>query len=274
MTAHPAIGRFIEAASHRTNLHELGQGPALALLHGSGPGVSGWSNWHSVMPELARHSRVIVPDIAGFGYTHTQPDGVYNIKTWVAHYVGILDTLGIERASIVGNSFGGALALATALSNPHRVDKLVLLGTPVGEFEMTPGLKAGWHYEPGLEAMEAVLKLFPYDPSCITAEMVGLRYETSARPGAQEAFRKLVPKPNETGPTPVKGIPESALAKVRHPTLILHGREDAVVPLELGLRLLRGIPDARMHTFGQCGHWVQVERRSEFIDLVGRFLQA
>jgi len=269
---HPAVGRFVDAAGHRTNLHDEGRGAPLVLLHGSGPGVSAWSNWHAVIPKLARRFRVIAPDIAGFGFTEVRQDEQFNIKVWVSHYIGILDALGLAKASIVGNSFGGGLALATALSHPDRIDKLILLGTPSGEFEMTEGLKSGWYYEPGLAAMERILRLFPYDMSVISEKMIRDRYEASARPGAQDAFRRLVPKPNETGPTIVKGVPESALAKIRHPTLVLHGREDRVIPLELGLRLLNYIPNAELHVFGRCGHWVQVEREDDFVRLVGNFV--
>jgi len=271
VTDGPPSERFIDAAGHRTHILEQGIGHPLVLLHGSGPGVSARSNWADVIPEFARNFRVIAPDIAGFGYTQSPDRQAYNIKVWVAHYVGILDALGIEKASVVGNSFGGALALATALSNAHRVDKLILLGTPAGDFEMTEGLKSSWRYEPSKEAMRRVLSLFPYDKSVITDDMVHVRFEASARPGAQEAFRKLVAKPNDDGPTPVKGIPESSLAKVEHSTLVLHGREDRVIPLELGLRLLNAIPNAQLHVFGRCGHWVQVERKKEFIQLVTQF---
>lgn len=271
VTNHSAIGRFIDADGHRTNVLERGSGPPLVLLHGAGPGVSAWTNWNEVIPGLSHAFRVIAPDIAGYGYTEIRPDREYRIKSWVAHYIGILDTLEIRKASIVGNSFGGGLALATALAHPERVERLVLLGTPAGEFEMTEGQKAGWYYEPSLPAMANVLRHFPYDPSCVTDAMVRARYEASARPGAQEAARKLLPKPNESGPTLVKGVPEASLAKIQHPTLVLHGREDRVIPFELGLRLLRCIPDAQMHAFGRCGHWVQIERRKEFLELVSSF---
>jgi len=244
------------------------------LLHGSGPGVSAWTNWGHVIPQLARSFRVLAPDIAGFGYTEFDENTNYNIKVWVAHYVGILDALALEKVSVVGNSFGGGLALAVALSHPDRIDKLVLLGTPSGEFEMTEGLRSGWFYEPDMHNMERILRLFPYDQSCITKEMVTSRFEASARPGAQEALRKLIPRPADDAATPVKGVPEKLLQKINQPTLVLHGREDRVIPLDLGLRLLRNMPNAQMHIFGNCGHWVQVEREQEFIAMVTHFVSS
>lgn len=268
------VGKKLLAADHDTNYLEAGSGKPLFLLHGSGPGVSAWSNWAKVMPELAQRFRVIAPDIAGFGFTEFKQDSKYDMRLWVRHLVGIMDALEIEKASFVGNSFGGALSIGMALFEPKRVEKLVLLGTPAGEFEQTPGLRSAWEYEPSLENMEKTMRLFPYDQSIITPEMIQARYQASARPGAQDALRKLVPKPNEDGPTIVKGFPESAVAKIEAPTLVLHGREDRVVPSACGQLLARAIPKADLHLFGQCGHWVQTERRTEFLQLVTSFVGA
>jgi 2-hydroxy-6-oxo-octa-2,4-dienoate hydrolase len=266
------MGKTLMAAEHRTNYHEVGQGKPLFLLHGSGPGVSGWGNWKGVMAELGARFHVIVPDIAGFGFTEFKPESKYDIKLWVRHLVGIMDTLGIEKASFVGNSFGGALAIGLALFEPSRVDRIVLLGTPAGDFEQTPGLRSAATYEPSMAAMEAAMRLFPYDQSIITPEMIRSRYEASARPGAQDALKCLVPQPKPDGPTIVKGFPAAAVAAIEAPVLVLHGREDRVVPPQCGLLLAQHIPGADLHMFARCGHWVQVERRADFLRLVGDFL--
>lgn len=266
------IGKTLLAAGHETNYHEMGAGAPLFLLHGSGPGVSGWTNWAKSMAAFADKWHVIVPDIAGFGFTEFKEDTKYDIKLWVNHLIGIMDALNIEKASFVGNSFGGALAIGLAVFAPDRVDKLVLLGTPAGEFEQTPGLRGAWVYEPSLENMRELMEKFPYDKSLITDAMVEERYQASARPGAQTALRKLLPKPSDDGPTMVRGFPVSALEKVKAPTLVVHGREDAVVPQACGLLLANSIPDADLHLFGRCGHWVQSEQSSRFVALVRNFL--
>jgi 2-hydroxy-6-oxo-octa-2,4-dienoate hydrolase len=271
MTDIEGVGHQIVAADHKTNYFDEGSGKPLFMLHGSGPGVSGWTNWKGVIPELAETFRVIVPDIAGFGFTEFKEGNQYDIKLWVRHLTGIMDALDIEKASFVGNSFGGAVSLGLAVFDPSRVERLVLLGTPAGEFEQTPGLRSAWEYEPSLEAMERTMRLFPYDQSIITPAMVESRYKASARPGAQEALRKLIPKPNAEGPTLVKGFPEHVVAKIAAPTLVLHGREDKVVPPACGQLLARAIPRADLHLFGQCGHWVQTERRADFLRLVTAF---
>jgi 2-hydroxy-6-oxo-octa-2,4-dienoate hydrolase len=125
---------------------------------------------------------------------------------------------------------------------------------------------------PSLENMRRVVSLFPYDPTIVTDEMVQERYETSLIPGAQEGLRKLLAQPNDSGDTQLSGIPEDAVAQLTQPTLVLHGREDRVVPPELGLRLANAIPNADLHLFGQCGHWVQAERFDSFVNLTQRHL--
>ena len=266
------VGKSIMAAGHKTNLHEAGCGDALFLLHGSGPGVSGWTNWGRSMSSFSDQWRVIVPDIAGFGFTEFKEGTDYDIKLWVGHLVGIMDALDIEKASFIGNSFGGAVAIGLALFHPERVDKLILLGTPAGEFVQTAGLRGAWLYEPSVENMRTLLHEFPYDASIITDQLVQSRYEASARQGAQDALRKLLPKPNDDGETIVRGFPAKALEKIVAPTLVVHGREDHVVPLSCGQLIASSIPDADLHVFGKCGHWVQVEKAQRFVQLVRNFL--
>lgn len=263
--------RQILAGGHLTNYFDIGEkAETIVLLHGSGPGVSAWGNWAGVLPDLAQDFRVIAPDIAGFGETEFQENLKYDIKLWVAHLVDILNVLQIEKATFVGNSFGGALSLGLALFAPEKVNNLILMGTPAGEFEQTPGLRSAWEYEPSLENMEAILRLFPYDQTIINEEMIQARYKASARPGAQEALRQLLPKPQE-GVTIVKGFPEASIKKIKARTLVLHGREDAVVPPACGLLLANSIPNADLYLFGQCGHWVQIEKKNRFLQLIRDF---
>lgn len=267
-------GSRVRASEIDTNFHEAGAGPVVILLHGSGPGVSAWTNWRRLIPGLAEHFRVLAPDMAGFGFTERKPDAVYDIKHWVRHLLGFLDALGVEKASLVGNSFGGSLALAAAARHPDRFERLVLMGTPCDKFAMTPGLRAGWDYQPSREAMRAVMALFPFDPAVITDELVEERYQTSLIPGAQEGLRQLLAKPADEGDTILSGMPESVVAGIQHPTLVLHGREDRVIPPELGLRLGQAMPRADLHLFARCGHWVQAERPVDFLTLVRTHLGA
>src|SRR5215469_8689315 len=107
----PEVGLSIEINGLKTNYHDLGTGFPVLMIHGSGPGVSGYVNWRPVMNELAQSSRVIIPDMMGFGFSQRSPTQSYSLERWVAQAVGLLDALGIAQVDIVGNSFGGALAL-------------------------------------------------------------------------------------------------------------------------------------------------------------------
>ena len=174
----------------------------------------------------------------------------------------------------MGNSFGGSLALAAAARFPDRFERLVLMGTPCDKFVMTPGLRAGWDYTPSREAMRTAMAHFPYDPAAITDELVEDRYQASLVPGAQEGLRKLLIEPNQEGETQLSGMPEKVVAGIEHQTLVLHGREDKVIPVEMGLKLGRAMPNAEFHMFGRCGHWVQAERFDAFVALTRRHLGA
>lgn len=266
-TPHPAIGRSIQAAGFRTNYHDLGDGPPMILLHGSGAGVTGWENWHGIMPALARRHRVLVPDIVGFGFTERPAGTKYGIKLWVQHLLGFMDALHIERPILVGNSFGGSLALALAVRNAHRVERMVLMGTPAGTFRQRSSGVRSWYYEPSIENMAELLRTFPHDPAVVTDEMVRLRHEVSLLAGGMEAYRKLFPEPGPGGETrDVKGLPEQDLRSISTPILTLHGREDQRVPLECGLTIMRECPNADLQVFANCGHWVQIEREKQFLN--------
>lgn len=262
----------LEVDDRRTSLLEIGSGSPILLLHGSGPGVSAESNWRPVMPALAERHRVLAFDFTGFGESQQVAPDEYDIKLWQRQLLGVLDALGLDRVPMVGNSFGGAMALAAAMRHPERVSLLVLMGTPVGDYPLTDGLRGGRAFDGTRRGLSTVLEQFPHDTSLITEELIDGRIGAATRPGALDALKALIPEPATEGETIVHGIPEKYLGSVRAPTLVLHGREDKVVPLELGLRLLHGIPNAELHAFGQCGHWVQLERTQDFVRLTLEFL--
>ena len=267
----PEIGRSVLAAGRHTNVHDLGSGAPVLLIHGSGPGVTAWANWRLVMPALAESRRVIAPDMAGFGYTERQPGEVYTMDGWVAHAIGVLDALGIERTDLVGNSFGGAIALALAIRHPERVRRLVLMGSVGVPFEITPALDAVWGYQPSLEAMRGLLDLFAFDRSLVNDELARLRYEASIRPGFQESFGAMFPAPRQRWVDAMVSR-EADIRALPNPTLVIHGRDDKVIPLQTSLTLSSWIPRSQLHVFGQCGHWTQIEHASRFARLVGDFL--
>jgi 2-hydroxymuconate-semialdehyde hydrolase len=267
----PEIGQTIVANGISTNVHVLGAGDPVLLIHGSGPGVTAWANWRLTIPRLAEGHRVVAPDIVGFGFTD-RPDGFsYDLDAWTAHAVGVLDALGIERAHVVGNSFGGSLALSLAIQHPDRVARLVLMGSVGVPFDITPGLDAVWGYEPSVEAMQDLLTLFAFDSSLAGPDLAELRYQASIRPGVQEAYRAMFPEPRQQALDAMTHDLDR-IRGVQASTLIVHGRDDRVIPPANSLALLQLIDDAQLHIFGRCGHWTQIEHADEFADLVIGFL--
>lgn len=267
----PEIANKIQVAGIETNYHDAGEGEAVLLIHGSGPGVSAFANWRLTIPSLAENYRVIAPDMVGFGFTERPESFSYNMDTWVDQAIGLLDALDIEKASVVGNSFGGALALAMAIRHPERVGKLVLMGSVGVPFEITEGLDNVWGYEPSLETMRELLDIFAYNRELVTDELAELRYQASIRPGFQESFSSMFPAPRQQSVDAMASDIDDIRA-LQHRTLIIHGRDDQVIPLQNAYDLLHLIDQSELHVFGRCGHWTQIEHAFRFNELVTHFL--
>lgn len=271
----PEIGTRLHTGSFETHVHDVGSGAPVLLLHGSGPGVSAWANWRLLLPVLAKNRRVIAPDLLGFGTTERPLDPTdsshYRMDIWVQQAIDLLDALQIEQTDLVGNSFGGALALALAIQHPQRVRRLVLMGSVGVPFVITPGLEAVWGYQPSIDNMRALLDIFAFDRTLVTDELAQLRYQASIRPGFQESFGAMFPAPRQRGVDAMVSA-EADIRALPHPTLVVHGREDAVIPLSNSLTLAQWIRHAQLHVFGECGHWTQIEHAARFARLVEDFL--
>lgn len=266
-------GRSIEVAGVRTHLHEAGTGAPLLLLHGSGPGVSAWANWRPVILPLASEFSVIAPDQLGFGATGAPSDGRYGRAAWTGHALAVLDELAIDRVSIVGNSMGGAIALSIAAARPELVDRLVLMGTCGVSMELTPGLDQVWGYTPDRERMRRLIELFAHDDSLATSELVELRYALSADPRQRSSYEAMFPAPRQRWLDDLT-LDEDELGAVDHPTLLVHGHEDEVIPFSASLTAIDRLANAELHGFSNCGHWVQIEQSNRFVDVVVNFLRA
>jgi pimeloyl-ACP methyl ester carboxylesterase len=270
-TENPAIGKSVVANGIRTNFLEAGSGGEdVVLIHGSGPGVTSYANWRGVLPALGERFHVYAPDMVGFGYSD-RPEGVnYSLDTWADQTVGFMNALGIDRAHLVGNSFGGAIALRIATQHPDRVGKLVLMGSMGVEFPITEGLDNVWGYDGTLEGMKKVMGFFAYDKSLTGEELAQVRYEGATQPGFQESFSSMFPAPRQRW-VEAMAIPEKEIAELPHRTLVVHGREDQVIPLQNSYRLEELIDNADLAVFSHCGHWSMIERRDDFNRLVRDF---
>lgn len=267
----PEIGKSLRIGDITVNYLDQGHGEAVLLIHGSGPGVTAWANWRGVIPDLSSKCRVLAPDMAGFGYTQVESGHQFNLQTWLGQIEGLLDALGVERVTVIGNSFGGALALHFARAHPARVHKIVLMGAVSLSFALTEGLDTVWGYTPSLENMRTLMGVFAWNQTLITEELIQSRYEASIQRGMDKVYESLFPAPRQRW---VDMLAQSAetLAKINHPTLIVHGRDDLVIPVEVSVRLASVLPNADLLVFASCGHWTQIEKREKFMRAVNGFL--
>ena len=266
----PAIGAIADANGIKTNYLEAGKGDPVVLIHGSGPGVTSYANWRLVLPALAENFRVLAPDMVGFGFSERPTNIKYGVQTWADQVVGLMDTLELPTAHLVGNSFGGAIALRIATQHPDRVGKLVLMGSMGVPFPITEGLERVWGYQPSFENMRKVLDVFAYSRDLVNDELAEVRYRGSIQPGFQESFAAMFPAPRQRW-VEAMCTPEDDIRRLPHRTLIVHGREDQVIPVQTSLRLMELIDNADLSVFSHCGHWSMIERTADFNRSVSEF---
>ena len=271
--ASPEIANSLTLGDVTLNYHDVGEGAGdpILLIHGSGPGVTAWANWRGIFPVLSQKARVIAPDMLGFGYTQCPAQLKLTPAVWVESLIALLDALEIEKVSVVGNSFGGAIALALAKAYPERVNRLVLMGAAGINAPISEGLEKVWGYTPSLEAMKGLMEVFACDHSIITDDLVRMRYEASIRADVQERFARLFPAPRQQG-VEMLALAESDLAAITHETLLIHGLNDQVIPVEWSRRMKTLLPNSTLQEFDQCGHWVQIEKAAAFALAVSEFL--
>ncbi len=272
---HSNTSRTVKTASGQIHFHEAGpaDGHPVIMLHGSGPGATGWSNFNGQLRALSDRYRVIAPDMPGWG----DSDPVrYEERNHHQAALDFMDELGLERAAYVGNSMGGATSIQVAARDPERVARLVSLGAGAPGVKLfgagdgpTEGLKLlqAAYREPGLEGMKRFVDIFCYDDEFKTPELVEQRSHNALRhPEHLENFIAGIGRPR------VGVASEEEVASITAPTLIIHGRDDRVVHYENGLKLCALIPDSRLVLINRCGHWAQVEHADEFNRLLADFI--
>ncbi|WP_321926452.1 alpha/beta fold hydrolase [Burkholderia sp. BCC1998] len=278
-----STSRFVQVTvgEHDLKLHynDAGRGrETVVMLHGSGPGASGWANFHrNVGAFVDAGYRVVLLDCPGWSKSDTIINTGSRSELNARALKALLDALGIERVHIIGNSMGGHSAVAFALLYPHQVGRLVLMGGGTGgpsQFVPMPteGIKLlqKVYREPTLDNLKQMLNIFVYDTSSLTDELLQTRLANilARRDHLENFVRSLAANPKQFtdyGPR---------LGEIAAPTLVIWGRDDRFVPLDTGLRLVWGMPNAEMHVFSRCGHWAQWEHAGKFNRMVLEFLAA
>jgi 4,5:9,10-diseco-3-hydroxy-5,9,17-trioxoandrosta-1(10),2-diene-4-oate hydrolase len=266
----------VQAGPYSLHYHESGTGDAFVLLHGSGPGVSGWSNFRGNFPVFAKRFRTIILDMPGFGLSEGPPlDRAYP-KVAADALLLLLDELGIEKTHLLGNSMGGYVAAEFALDNPTRVDRLVMMGPgglAINTFSppQSEGAKRLFEFldDPTRERMVAWVECMVSNMSVVSDELIDERTANANKPGqierTRDIFASLGRFPN---PTP----PWTRAHQITQRTLITWGRDDRMLPVDGAFTAWRMMPNADLMLLSNCGHWAQVERKSDFESLVVDFL--
>ena len=274
--------RTVSVGGKEIFLAEAGRGAPVVLLHGGGPGASGLSNFSRNVDALAEHFRVIVPDLPGYGRSSKGVDGSDPFGYLADAIRALLDALGIDRASLVGNSYGGACALRLALDTPGRVDKLVLMGPGgIGTTRALPtkGLNSLLSYYggdgPSRDKLETFIREYlVHEGAGVPDSVIDERYEASIDP-------EVVANPplrRPSGPLALRTLwrmdftRDKRLSKLETPTLVVWGAEDKVNRPSGGPALAKTMPNCRLLEIPNAGHWVQWEQAELFNSAVIDFL--
>lgn len=271
--SYESTNRTVATPKGKLHYHEAGEGPPLVLLHGSGPGVSGWANFAGNLPLFAERFRTLILDLPGFGGSEAPVDG-HPLLDAPAAVVSFLDELGIDRAAILGNSMGGGVGANVAAAHPERVTRLATIGgVGVNVYSTMPseGIRALVDFveDPTRPNLVRWIQSMLYDQAYLTDELVEERWKQATAPGAVEWMKKMY---SRAGSQALPGVmsgaygppPWLSLGQVQAPTLLMWGRDDRVSPVDMSIVPMRIVPRCELHVFYDCGHWVMLERKAEF----------
>lgn len=274
MTNHELLAaERVAAGDIALNVTRAGVGDHhVVWLHGSGPGATGMSNFGQNLSAFADFANLVF-DLPRYGDSD-RPEIDGPLAQYAADkVVAALDTLGVARVAIVGNSFGGGVGALIAADHPDRVDRLVLMapgGVRPPELripdDLPSGLKLLFGYMregPDAGRMRALVEEMLFDQELVTDELVERRF-TASLGGAEIDMTRGAPNLGDATP---------ALERIRCPTMLIWGREDRFVPATWAWRWLERVADAELHVLPRCGHWVQYERQADFDRLAGEFLR-
>jgi 2-hydroxy-6-oxo-6-(2'-aminophenyl)hexa-2,4-dienoate hydrolase len=262
---------FVDADGIRTRYLETGSGEPVVLVHGGGAGADAEGNWKTTLPLLAEGRRVIAVDMVGFGKT-AKPDPagfVYSQDARNDHMIAFLEAMGIRRASLVGNSMGGATSLGVAMKRPDLVDKLVLMGSGGLTMKISESVRVILAFSPTRENMEKLVRVLTNDDFEIDPAMIEHRLRLVESPGTMAAYGATMKWIGEQG-----GLfyPEEEIRKVKTKTLVIAGKDDKVVTPDVNWRFSELLENSWLHMIPRCGHWAMIERPREFSAVTGWFL--
>jgi len=275
-----STSRFVRTKEWNLHYNEVGAdsgGPAVIMLHGSGPGATGWSNFKSNLPVLGERFHVFAVDMPGWGGSDPAPLGR---RDHVDAAIQFMDALGIEKAAFIGNSMGGITTLSVAIEHPDRVSHVITMGPGSGPqprlFSPGGGLSEGMkvlveaYRNPSAETMKRLVEVMTYDSARFGTDELAQERADAALANPEHIRNYL--ESFAAGRIIERWFRLEDLTRIRQPTLLIHGRDDRVVHYEHSLVLLAHIPNSRLVLLNRCGHWAQLEHAEEFNRLVTEFI--
>jgi 2-hydroxy-6-oxonona-2,4-dienedioate hydrolase len=270
--ASAAAGSFLDVDGIQTFFVERGDGEAVVLIHGAGPGSCAQLSWQPNLDPLAKAGFwVIAYDQPGFGHSGQPED--HSLEYRVQHAKAFVDALGLTHYHLIGHAAGAYVAARLALEDP-RVDRLVLVaGTPVAQRASAEADARARAYAlalpdspPTPDSVRQLSLRALYHADLVTDDLVQARFEMSSgvRYQAQVARRTA---------TPQRSILDQ-LPNLAPKTLVIWGKNDESAPIEQAVIQFDLIPGAELHVFDECGHWLQMDQAARFNQIVGAFLQA
>ena len=270
----PVTEELVELSEGQVRYFKMGKGHPLVLIHGLG---SAAVNWYKNIAGLSKSNTVYAVDLPGHGKTYKSISKT-PLDQAVAFMIEFMDVISINKASLVGNSMGGLLALAIAHKHPDRVSKLVLEGSAglrkdiawflrfmtlpiIGEIITTPTRST----------TKSLLKQILYNTSLFKPNLIEMIYQFRKEPGNRAAMLAII----RTGVS-LKGLdPElifiDQLEEIKAPILLLWGRNDKIVPVHHAEHAAKHFENIKSHIFERCGHWPHMEFPEEFNSLVEDF---
>jgi 2-hydroxymuconate-semialdehyde hydrolase len=273
LSAVDTAGQEVEVDGVRLHYLDAGSGPPLLLLHGLNGSTF---SFRLLMPHLTSRFRVIALDLMGFGYSERPEGRDYSLTAQARLVAGFMDALGIARASVLGHSLGGAVAMHLAVGFPERVDRLILVSSAT-DTETRRGLRSARVVKPLMPFVAAFtvqnsrfrrmsLRSGCYDGSFITPEVLeGYIAPTRVRGHVRALAATMVDRSKDEPLDP---------SLISQPTLILWGAADRWLPVSHGGRLMALIPNSRLEVVEKAGHLVLEEQAEESARIIADFLLA
>lgn len=257
----------IDGMRLRVRIEGPADAPPIILIHGFTFSLESWDAWAA---DLSRDHRVIRYDLAGHGLSDADPRQGYGTRDRVERLRALMDALGIERATLAGNSFGGLIAWNFAALHPDRVEKLILVdsaaysinGVTEQPVPVPPAMRAYLLAPTPAGVAVSAAQIFAH-PDRLTPDRLTRMRETIARNGPElvaHLERFTLPEPT------------ALLGRIKAPTLILWGSADRIVPVDHAARLAAAIPGARTVIYQDVGHAPQEEAPDRTIADVRSFL--